>query len=65
MLRLWYTVNLSVSDLELLLPHGQLTIVLAEEIRAQDAIRVLSVSTDDNVLLVGAPCYSNLDCCAA
>ncbi len=28
----WLTANLSVPDLELLLPHGQLTIVLAEAI---------------------------------
>ncbi len=65
MLWLWHTANLSVPDLELLLPHGQLTIMLAEEIGAQIAVRVLSVSTDDNFLLVGASCCSYLYCCGA
>ncbi len=33
---LWlgHTMNLSIPDLELLFPHGQLTVMLAEEIRA-------------------------------
>ncbi len=46
MLGLWHTANLSVSDLELLSPQRQLTVVLTEEVGAQDAIRIPSVSAD-------------------
>ncbi len=62
MLQLRHTTNLSVSDLELLFPHGQLTIVLAEDIRAQDAVRVLPICTNDDFLLIRVSCYSFLDC---
>ncbi len=49
---LWQTANLTVSDLEMLLLHRQLTVMLAEKVRAQDAIRVFSVGTDHNLMFV-------------
>ncbi len=49
---LWHTANLSFTDLELLSPHGQLTIVLAEIVRPQDVVRVFLVGADDNLMFV-------------
>ncbi len=53
---LWHPADLLVPDPGRLSPHEQLTILLAEKVRAQDTVRVLSVIADDNPMLCQSEC---------
>ncbi len=59
--RLWHTVDLALSDMELLPAHRQFAVMLAEKVRTQDTVGIISIDAGSNLVFVRPSRYSYLN----